>query len=80
MFFSFDVVVWVFLSLILLIGILNCVFWPWFVCQAIKILDDEMQCDIIKIGNLVRKKVSVFYSTYFSTDWFYVLFLLRQFD
>lgn len=24
--------------------------------QAIKILDDEMQCDIIKIGNLVRKK------------------------
>jgi hypothetical protein len=28
-------------------------FW-W---QAIKILDDEMQCDIIKIGNLVRKKV-----------------------
>ncbi|KNA07686.1 hypothetical protein SOVF_169610 [Spinacia oleracea] len=24
--------------------------------QAIKILDDEMQCDIIKIGNLVRNK------------------------
>lgn len=24
--------------------------------QAIKILDDEVQCDIIKIGNLVRKK------------------------
>ncbi|KAH6820988.1 RNA-binding KH domain-containing protein [Perilla frutescens var. hirtella] len=24
--------------------------------QAIKILNDEMQCDIIKIGNLVRKK------------------------
>nr|XP_023909354.1 KRR1 small subunit processome component homolog [Quercus suber] len=25
--------------------------------QAIKVLDDEMQCDIIKIGNLVRSKV-----------------------
>lgn len=25
--------------------------------QAIKILDDEVQCDIIKIGNLVRNKV-----------------------
>lgn len=27
--------------------------------QAIKILNDEMQCDIIKIGNLVRNKVCV---------------------
>lgn len=27
------------------------------VLQAIKILNDEMQCDIIKIGNLVRNKV-----------------------
>lgn len=26
--------------------------------QALKILDDEMQCDIIKIGNLIRNKVS----------------------
>jgi len=25
--------------------------------QAIKILDDEMNCDIIKIGGLVRNKV-----------------------
>jgi|AraCvinosormetaG_1042628.scaffolds.fasta_scaffold00023_18 hypothetical protein len=27
------------------------------VSQAIKILEDEVQCDIIKIGNLVRNKV-----------------------
>ena len=27
------------------------------VAQAIKILNDEMQCDVIKIGNLVRNKV-----------------------
>uniref|UniRef100_A0A7N2L252 KRR-R motif-containing protein 1 n=1 Tax=Quercus lobata TaxID=97700 RepID=A0A7N2L252_QUELO len=26
--------------------------------QAIKILDDEVQCDIIKIGNLVRSKMA----------------------
>lgn len=25
--------------------------------QAIKILNDDMQCDIIKIGNLERNKV-----------------------
>lgn len=25
--------------------------------QAIRILDDEMNCDIIKIGGLVRNKV-----------------------
>jgi len=29
--------------------------------QAIKILDDEMNCDIIKIGGLVRNKVSIFF-------------------
>lgn len=28
--------------------------------QAIKILNDEMQCDIIKIGNLVRNEVHIF--------------------
>ena len=26
--------------------------------QALKILNDEMQCDVIKIGGLVRNKVS----------------------
>lgn len=29
----------------------------WF--QAIKVLNDEMQCDIIKISNLVRNKVCI---------------------
>ena len=28
------------------------------VAQALKILDDEVQCDIIKIGGMVRNKVS----------------------
>ncbi len=26
--------------------------------QALKILNDDMQCDVIKIGGLVRNKVS----------------------
>ncbi|KAH9779878.1 KRR1 small subunit processome component [Citrus sinensis] len=34
----------------------NSMFHTLFISQAIKILDDEMQCDIIKIGNLVRNK------------------------
>lgn len=29
------------------------------VLQALKVLDDDMQCDIIKIGNIIRNKVSV---------------------
>jgi rRNA processing protein Krr1/Pno1 len=27
--------------------------------QALKVLDDDMQCDIIKIGNIIRNKVSL---------------------
>lgn len=37
----------------------NSMFHTLFISQAIKILDDEMQCDIIKIGNLVRNKVCI---------------------
>lgn len=33
----------------------------FFPIQAIKILNDEMQCDIVKIGNLVRNKVAYYY-------------------
>ena len=37
------------------------------VSQAIKVLDDEMQCDIIKISGLVRNKVpSMSCLSYFS--------------
>ena len=31
-----------------------------FSMQAIKILNDEVQCDVIKIGNLTHKRVCVF--------------------
>ena len=30
-----------------------------FCLQALKVLDDDMQCDIIKIGNIIRNKVSL---------------------
>lgn len=42
--------------------------------QAVKILNDEMQCDIIKIGGLVRNKVLIVAVLY---SYLFVCFLLQ---
>ena len=31
----------------------------WIPVQALKILNDDMQCDVIKIGGLVRNNVCI---------------------